>query len=185
MAVFTVVLGLGYTGAVTAFGQLVVPGAADGSLVRNGDGRVVGSALLAQGFEGPDGAPLREYFQPRPSAAGGGYDGAASGGSNQGPESSDLAEEIAERRADVARLEGVDPAAVPADAVTASGSGLDPDISVDYARLQTARVSQARHLDPRDVAALVDEHTTGRALGYLGEPSVDVLELNTALDARK
>ncbi|MCZ2263351.1 K(+)-transporting ATPase subunit C [Isoptericola sp. QY 916] len=182
MTVLTLLLGVGYTAAITGVGQFVLPAQADGSLVRDGDGTVVGSALIGQGFTDAEGAPLPQYVQPRPSAAGDGWDGAASSGSNLGPENPDLVAAIGERRAAVAALEGVDPADVPADAVTASGSGLDPHISPEYADLQVARVAAARGLSEKEVSDLVARHTEGRALGYLGEPVVDVLELNVALD---
>ncbi len=184
MLLFTVVLGVGYTLLITGIGQLVLPAQADGSLVRNGEGVVVGSALLGQGFTDADGNPLPQYFQPRPSAAGDGWDAGASSGSNWGPENPDLVTAIEERRAQVADRDGVSPDEVPADAVTASASGLDPHISIEYALLQVARVAAARGLSQDAVRALVDEHTDGRALGYLGEPAVNVLQLNLALDER-
>lgn len=183
MLVATLVLGVAYTLVITAVGQLVLPWQANGSPVTDGAGTVVGSALIGQSFTDADGAALPEYFQTRPSAAGDGYDGGASSGSNWGPENADLIAAIGERRAAVAELEGVPESAVPADAVTASGSGLDPHISVAYADLQIARVADARGLSDDRVAALVAEHTTGRDLGYLGEPRVNVVELNLALDA--
>ena len=182
MIVLTLLLGVGYTAALTGVGQLVLPARADGSLVRDGGGAVVGSALLGQGFTDADGEPLPQYFQPRPSAAGDGWDGRASSGSNLGPENPDLVAAIAERRAAVAALEGVEEADVPPDAVTASASGLDPHISPEYADLQVGRVAAARGVPEREVADIVARHTEGRALGYLGEPVVDVLELNVALD---
>lgn len=182
MAVFTLLLGVGYTLVITGFGQLVVPAQANGSIVRDADGEPVGSALLGQSFADADGAPLPEYFQPRPSAAGDGYDGGASSGSNLGPENPDLVAAIAERTALVAEFNGVAEADVPADAVTASGSGLDPHISTDYAGIQVERVAAERGLDLEQVRGLVAEHTSGRTLGFLGEPSVNVLELNLALD---
>ena len=185
MAVFTIVLGVGYTALVTAIGQLALPAQAAGSLLRDASGEIVGSALIGQSFTGADGAPLPEYFQPRPSAAGDGYDGAASSGSNLGPENADLVAAIAERRAEVAAFEGADPAEVPADALTASASGLDPHISPAYARIQVERVAAARGWTPGEVRELVAEHTQGRDLGYLGEPVVDVVELNLALDRRE
>ncbi len=184
MLLFTVVLGVGYTLLITGIGQLVLPAQADGSLVRTGEGVVVGSALLGQGFTDADGNPLPQYFQPRPSAAGDGWDAGASSGSNWGPENPDLVTAIEERRAQVADRDGVSPDEVPADAVTASASGLDPHISTEYALLQVARVAAARGLSQDAVRALVDEHTDGRALGYLGEPAVNVLQLNLALDER-
>jgi len=182
MVVLTLVLGVGYTLVVTGIGQLVLPARADGSLVHDGEGQVVGSSLIGQGFTDADGEPLPEYFQPRPSAAGDGWDGAASSGSNLGPENPDLVAAIAERRAAVAALEGVEESDVPADAVTASSSGLDPHVSPEYADLQVARVAAARGLTEQEVTDLVARHTEGRALGYLGEPVVNVLELNVALD---
>lgn len=181
----TLVLGVCYTLAITAAGQLLLPGQANGSLVRDGDGRVVGSALIGQSYQGADGEPLPQYFQPRPSAAGDGYDAAASSGSNLGPENPDLIAAIAERRAQVAAFEGVDESEVPVDAVTASASGLDPHISPEYAAIQVARIAEARGMPVDAVRALVSRYTNGRDLGYLGEPVVNVLELNQALDERK
>jgi len=181
MLVLTLALGVAYPLLVTGLGRLM-PGRADGSLVTGPDGTVVGSALIGQAFTDAEGAPLRQYFQSRPSAAGDGYDGAASSGSNLGPENPDLVAAVEERRDAVAALEGVDPADVPADAVTASGSGLDPHISPAYAELQVPRVAAARGLAARDVRAAVAAATTGPALGYLGQAGVDVLELNVALD---
>jgi K+-transporting ATPase ATPase C chain len=147
------------------------------------DGRIVGSAVIGQGFTDADGAALPEWFQSRPSAAGDGYDGGASSGSNLGPENPDLVAAVEERRAAVADLEGVDPATVPADALTTSGSGLDPHVSPEYALLQVPRIAAERGLDQADVEALVEDTTQGPDLGYLGEPTVDVLQLNIALAA--
>ncbi|KZX21715.1 K(+)-transporting ATPase subunit C [Rathayibacter tanaceti] len=178
MLVFTVLLGAAYPLAVLAVGQLALPAQANGSLLLQ-DGAVIGSSLIGQSFTDPDGAALPEWFQSRPSAAG--YDAGASTGSNLGPENPDLVASVEERRAAIAALEGVDPAAVPADALTASASGVDPAISPEYALLQVPRVAAARGLDEGAVRALVEEHTEGRELGYLGEPTVDVLELNAAL----
>lgn len=180
MVVATVVLGLGYTLLVTGVGQLVLPHQADGSRLTV-DGRVVGSSLLGQSFVDADGAALPEWFQSRPSAAGDGWDAGASSGSNLGPENADLIAAIEERRAAVASLDGVDPASVPVDALTASASGLDPDISPEWARQQVERVAAARSLPVDEVRDLVEQHVRGRELGYLGEPTVDVLELNAAL----
>jgi K+-transporting ATPase ATPase C chain len=182
MIAFTLILGVGYTLVVTGIGQLALPARADGSLVRDADGTVVGSALLGQSFAAAAGAPLPEYFQPRPSAAGDGYDAAASSGSNLGPENEDLVAAIAERRDQAAELDGVDPQDVPVDALTASSSGLDPHISPAYAEIQVARVAGARGLTSEQVEDVVARHTRGRDLGYLGEPTVNVLELNVALD---
>lgn len=183
MLIFTVLLGIAYPAIVTAIGGIAFPTQASGSLLRAPDGGVVGSSLIGQSFLDADGAPLPQYVQPRPSAAGEGYDPRASGGSNLGPESSDLVAEIEERRAAIAAFNGVPESAIPADAVTASASGLDPHISPAYAQLQARRVAQARGLPLRTVLALIAEHTTGRDLGFLGEPRVNVVELDLALDA--
>ncbi|MGY5884624.1 potassium-transporting ATPase subunit KdpC [Modestobacter lacusdianchii] len=182
LLVATVVLGLAYPLLMTGVAQLIAPGRADGSLVTSPDGTVVGSSLIGQSFTDSDVDPLPEYFQTRPSASD--YDGAASGGSNLGPNSEELVAAVGERRADVAAFNGVEASEVPADAVTASGSGLDPDISPEYAALQVARVAEARGVPVDDVQALVDEHTDGRDLGFIGAPHVRVLELNLALDQR-
>ncbi len=177
MIVFTLVLGVGYPLAVTAIGQVVFSDKADGSLVTNEAGEVVGSRLIGQTFTDDS------YFKPRPSAAGTGYDGAASSGSNLGPTNPDLLDTVAERVAEYREDNGLgEQVAVPVDAVTASGSGLDPHISVANARLQAPRVADERGMDVADVLSLVDEHTTARSLGFLGEPAVVVLELNLALD---
>ncbi len=145
-------------------------------------GRVVGSALLGQPFTDADGDPLPEYFQPRPSAAGDGYDAAASSGSNLGPENEDLVAAITERRAQVAELEGIDPAEVPVDALTASGSGLDPHISPAYAPRPGRPCRDGARPDHRAGRGARRAAHWGRALGYLGEPTVNVLELNVDLD---
>ena len=183
MLVFTLVLGVGYTLLVTGIGQLALPWQANGSPVHDAAGDTVGSALIGQPFTDLDGSARTEYFQSRPSAAGDGYDGGASSGSNLGPENPDLVSAIEERRAAIAELEGVDPSQVPADAVTASASGLDPHISPAYALLQVPRVAEVRGLDESDVHDLVEAHIQQRDLGYLGEPRVNVVELNLALDA--
>jgi len=183
MLVFTIVLGLGYTLLITGIGQLVLPWQANGSPVAGSGGRTVGSALIGQTFTDVDGAPLPEYFQPRPSAAGEGYDGGASSGSNYGPENSDLITAIDERQAAIAAFENVDVSEIPAEAVTASASGLDPHISPAYALLQVDRVAEARSLDDATVRDLVESRIQARDLGFLGEPRVNVLELNLALDA--
>lgn len=179
-ALLTVVCGVVYTLAVTGVGHLVAPRQADGSLVSTASGEVVGSSLLGQGFLDAHGNPLPQYFQPRPSATG--WDAANSSGSNDGPENKELVAAIARRRDLIARFDGVPESAVPPDAVTASASGLDPDISPAYARIQIARVARARKLPVAAVRSLVAAHTSGRELGYLGEPTVDVLQLNLALD---
>ncbi|CAL4858840.1 potassium-transporting ATPase subunit KdpC [Microbacterium sp. MM2322] len=182
MVVLTLVLGVGYTALITVIGQVALPAQANGSLVRNASGEVVGSSLIGQSFTDADGAALPQYFQSRPSAAGDGYDGAASSGSNLGPENPDLVAAIRERKAAIAEREGVAESAVPADAVTASASGLDPHISPAYASIQVDRVAEARKLPVSEVRRLVAEHTQGPDLGYLGEPTVNVVELNLALD---
>jgi K+-transporting ATPase ATPase C chain len=173
-AVLTVVTGLLYPLAVLAFGQAAFADQANGSLVRV-HGRVVGSSLLAQGFTRPG------YFHPRPSS--GGYDASASGASNLGPSSPALTRAIRSRVAAYRRENGLSGrVSVPVDAVTTSGSGLDPDISVANARLQAPRVARARRLRVARVLALVATHVDGRDLGVLGEARVNVLDLNLALD---
>jgi potassium-transporting ATPase KdpC subunit len=189
--VLTILVGLVYPLAVTAIAQL--PGlrsAADGSLITDASGRVVGSALIGQGFVDASGKPLPQWFQSRPSAAGkSGWDPTSSGASNLGPSNPDLVKVINDRRAAVAAFDSVDchavdPVSVPPDAVTASGSGLDPDVSPAYAREQAYRVAGARHLDVSKVLAVVDQYTRGRALGFIGEPTVNVLQLNLAVAQR-
>ena len=182
MLVLTLVLGVGYTLLITGIGQLALPWQANGSLVQDARGETVGSTLIGQGFTDASGAPLPGYFQSRPSAAGDGYDGGASSGSNLGPENADLITAIEERQAAVAALDDVPADAVPADAVTASASGLDPHISPAYAELQIPRVASERGLDEAAVRTLVAQHTEERDLGFLGEPRVNVLALNLALD---
>ncbi|MGH3332713.1 MAG: potassium-transporting ATPase subunit C [Nocardioidaceae bacterium] len=192
----TVVLGLVYPLAMTGIAQVVFPDNADGSLVESSDG-AVGSELIGQAFTRPvmkngepvmdaDGVPVTvpdpAYFQSRPSAAGTGYDPLSTSASNYGPENPDLVALVEERRAAVAELDGLDGAQVSPDALLASGSGLDPHISPTYAEQQVARVAEGRGLEPDQVRKLVDEHTQGRALGFLGEPHVNVLMLNMALD---
>lgn len=154
-----------------------------GPPVTDSQGDVVGSALIGQSFTDAEGAPLAEYFQSRPSAAGDGYDGGASSGSNWGPENDELIAAIEERRASISSLDGVAVDEIPADAVTASASGLDPHISPAYALLQAPRIAEARGIPESDVRTLVEQHIQQRDLGYLGEPRVNVLELNLALDA--
>jgi len=180
MAIFTVVLGVGYTAVVTGIGQVAFGAKANGSMVTS-DGEVVGSSLIGQSFTDEDGAALPEWFQSRPSAAGDGYDGGASSGSNYGPENADLLAAIEERQAAIAESDGVAVESIPADAVTASGSGLDPHISPEYARLQIERVADARGLNVELVSALVEAAVQAPDLGYLGNATVNVLELNIAL----
>lgn len=185
MLILTGVLGVAYPLVMTGVAQLALPHQANGSLVTS-DGRTVGSSLIGQNFTSPDGAPSPRYFQPRPSAAGEhGYDAGASGASNLGPNNAELTKTIAERRAEIATLNGVAERAVPADAVTASSSGLDPDVSPAYALLQADRVAKARALPADTVRALVERHVAGRDLGVLGQEHVNVLELNIALDRLK
>jgi K+-transporting ATPase ATPase C chain len=179
MVIFTIALGIVYPLVITAIG-LVAPAQANGSLVSVG-GTTVGSSLIGQSFTDKKGKALPQWFQSRPSAAGDGYDAGASGGSNQGTESETLITQIKERRATIAKSDGVDPASIPADALTASASGLDPQISPSYARQQVSRVAAARNLSEAEVTKLVDSAVTGRLLGYIGEPTVNVLELNIAL----
>ena len=172
LLVFTVVLGLGYPLLMTGLGQVAFHDQANGSIVQL-QGKDVGSSLIGQEFKGA------QWFQSRPSA--GSYDALASGGTNLGPNSPDLLKAVQKARADVAQQDGVAPADVPPDAVTSSASGLDPHISPAYADLQVARVAEARGMSVDDVQRLVDDHTQGRILGFLGEPRVNVLELNLAL----
>jgi K+-transporting ATPase ATPase C chain len=180
MVVLTLALGIAYPVFILGVGQLVFPARANGSLITV-DGEVIGSSLLGQSFTDADGNALPEWFQSRPSAAGAGYDGAASGGSNYGPENADLIAAIGARQAAIANLDGVSIGEIPADAVTASASGLDPDISPEYALLQVPRVAEARGLPKADVQELVESMIQGRDLGVLGEPRVNVLRLNIAL----
>ena len=179
LLVATVALGILYPLLVTRATQVALPGEANGSLVKASDA-TVGSALIGQQFVDAKGNALPGYFQSRPSAVD--YNAASSGGSNLGPENPDLAAQVKARIAAIAASDGVSAAQVPADAVTASASGLDPHISPEYAQEQVARVAAARGIDPQVVRRLVDENTEGRMLGFLGEPTVNVLKLNIALD---
>ena len=178
----TLLLGIGYPLLVTGIAQVVAPWRAHGSLVTAAGehttdaDRAVGSELIGQLVDDP------ALFQPRPSAAGDGYDTLSTYGSNYGPEDPNLIAAIKERRAEIAEREGVSASEIPPDAVTASGSGLDPHISVEYAELQVPRVAAANGLDEGKVRDLVDRHTNGRGLGVLGEPHVNVLLLNIAVE---
>jgi potassium-transporting ATPase KdpC subunit len=193
MLMFTVVLGLLYPLAMTGVAQALFHSNANGSIIKV-DGKDVGSDLIGQAYTrqviengtpkvDENGDPVMEpdpkWFQTRPSAVD--YDGMGSSASQLGPNNKDLIASIDERRKAVAAFEGVDPKDVPADAVTASGSGLDAQISPAYAKLQVARVARERGLDPARVMALVDKYTEGRTLGFLGEPQVNVVQVNAAL----
>jgi K+-transporting ATPase ATPase C chain len=179
MIVLTIAVGIVYPLVITAI-ALLAPAQSGGSLL-SVDGKTVGSSLIGQSFTDKKGNAIPEWFQSRPSAAGKGYDATASGGSNQGTESETLIAAIKERRAAIAKSDGVDPKSIPADALTASASGLDPQISPAYAREQVNRVAAARHLPEARVAALVESFVRGPELGYIGDPTVNVLRLNIAL----
>ena len=190
LLVFTAILGIVYPLVMTGVAQALFHGNANGSIVQV-NGKDVASDLIGQAYTmdsgklDSDGNAIMvadpKWFQTRPSA--GDYDAMASGGSNLGPNNSDLLAAVEERRKAVAELEGVDPSQVPPDAVTASASGLDPHISPAYAALQVNRVARERGLDVAKVQALVKENTEGRTLGFLGEPRVNVVKLNNALAA--
>jgi K+-transporting ATPase ATPase C chain len=197
LLLLTVILGLAYPLAMTGFAQVAFGDNANGSLVHRA-GKTVGSDLIGQAFTRPvlkngkpatdaDGNPVVEanprYFQSRPSAAGLGYDPTSSSASNLGPENKDLIASVKDRRATAAKLDGVNPAQVAPDALLASGSGLDPHISPAYAQEQIPRIARERSLSQGQVQSLVSEFTQGRTLGFLGEPRVNVLKLNLALDA--
>ena len=173
LVILVALTGLAYPIAMTGVAGVVFPEAANGSLVMR-DGKIVGSSLIGQAFTRP------EYFKPRPSAAGTGYDASASSGTNLGPTSAKLAERL-KTDADALRAAGIT-GPIPADAITTSGSGLDPDISPAYAEMQVAGVATARGMTSAKVSELVAAHTKGRTIGILGEPRVNVLELNMALD---
>lgn len=172
-----ILTGVAYPAVVTGLAQVLFPRQANGSLV-SVDGRVVGSTLIGQAFTQP------RYFHPRPSAAGAGYDATASGGTNKGPTDRKLADTlIANAVASTIAEDGAVKGAIPSDMVTASGSGLDPHISPANAALQVARVARVRGADPAAVRALLDRHVEGRQFGVFGEPRVNVLLLNIALDS--
>ena len=175
ITVMTVLTGLVYPAAVTAIAKVVFPRQAAGSLITR-NGVVIGSSLIAQSFSRP------EYFHPRPSAAGSGYDASASSGSNLGPTSQKLMDRVKDAVAAYRKENPTYAGPIPADAVTASGSGLDPHISPANAAIQAARVAKARGVDIRRVQALIVSATDGAWLGFIGEPGVNVLRLNLALD---
>jgi potassium-transporting ATPase KdpC subunit len=173
-----VITGIIYPGAVTAVAHVLFPRQADGSLVLRDDGRLVGSALIGQGFAGAS------YFHSRPSAAGSGYVGDSSNATNKGPTDRKLADTLIAQAVDtVVATEGGVRGKIPSDMVTSSASGLDPDISPANADLQVARVARARQAAPDRIRSLVTAHTSGRQFGLLGEPRVNVLLLNLALDS--
>jgi len=175
-AVTLFLTGLCYPLVMTGLGQLLFPSAAQGSLLRDSTGRVVGSTLIGQSFTKP------WYFQGRPSAAGNGYDPLASGGSNFGPSSAKLRERVTADATRLARENPQAPGPIPVELVTASASGLDPHISPHAAYWQIPRVARARGIAPERVKQVVDDHSEGRDLGFLGEPHANVLLLNLALD---
>ncbi len=176
--VTTVLLGLLYPLAVTGLAQVIFPDKANGQLISSADGAIIGSRLLGQPFSSPG------YFRSRPSAAGAnGYDASASSGSNLGPTNQKLIDRV---KADVEKLQAENPGKpVPIDLVTTSGSGLDPHISPAAAEFQIPRVSRERQMSEEEVRNIVAAHTEGRQFGFLGEPRVNVLELNLDLDQRK
>ncbi|MET4134895.1 potassium-transporting ATPase subunit KdpC [Pseudarthrobacter sp. PvP090] len=175
----TLVLGLAYPLSVFGVGQLIAPYQANGSIIKDSAGAPAASALIAQASADDNGARDPRWFHARPSAVA--WDPASSSASNLGPNEPKLLEAVTANRSTVAAAEGINESEVPADAVTASGSGLDPDISPEYARLQVARVAAAHGLDTEAVASLVDRHTSSGLLAFLGQPSVNVTSLNLAV----
>lgn len=182
LLILTVALGIVYPLVITGIGQLALPAHANGSAITD-QGKVVGSSLIGQSFTDKKGDPLPQWFQSRPSAAGTGYDAGASSGSNWGPNNPDLLKAIQQRKQTIEKVDGVSAGQIPAEALTASGSGLDPHISPAYALLQVDAVAKARGISADSVRTLVDSHTQQRDLGYLGQPTVNVLQLNIALAA--
>jgi potassium-transporting ATPase KdpC subunit len=190
LLVFTVIVGIAYPVVMWGVAQVAFHNHANGSLVSY-HGRTVGSSLLCQEFVDAKGNPLPQYFQPRPSAAADsavktdyGCDPGFSAASNLGPNNPTLIQDIKTRQKQIAAFDNVKISQIPADAVTASGSGLDPGISPANAAIQVNRVAAARHVSPATVTALVKQYTQGRTLGFLGEPQVNVLQLNIALDQK-
>ncbi|AUG81545.1 potassium transporter KtrA [Kitasatospora sp. MMS16-BH015] len=191
LLVMTVILGIAYPLLVTGVSQVAFADKANGSIVQS-EGKEVGSSLLGQSYDLPkknpddpkeEAQPDPQWFQPRPSAANNDPHGSAA--SNLGPNSDDLLKAVNDRRAAVAAFDGVDPASVPPDALTASGSGLDPHISLAYAQEQVARVAKVRHLSADAVAKLVEKYTEGRSVGFLGQAGVNVVLLNKALSEQR
>jgi potassium-transporting ATPase KdpC subunit len=190
LLIFTVICGIAYPLVIWGIAQGAFHKQANGSLVSY-HGRVVGSSLLCQEFVDSKGNPLPQYFQPRPSAAilsgaknDYGCDPRYSSASNLGPDNPALVKLIRQRQKQISAFDHVPVSKIPADAVTASGSGLDPDITPQNAAIQVNRVAAARHVSPAAIRALVAKYTTGRTLGFLGEPVVNVLLLNIALDQK-
>jgi len=189
LLLFTVICGIIYPLVMLGVSQVAFHHQANGSLVSY-QGKVVGSSLLCQEFVDAKGNPLPQYFQPRPSNATSGAatdygcDPLYSAASNLGPDNPTLVQLIKQRQAQIAKLDHVAISQIPADAVTASGSGLDPDISPQNAAIQVDRVAAARHVSSAAIMALVRQYTKGRTIGFLGEPRVDVLTLNIALDEK-
>ena len=181
LIIATLVLGLAYPLAVFGVGQLIAPYQANGSIIKDDGGNPAASALIAQAAADEDGVQDPRWFHARPSAAM--WDPASSSASNLGPNEPKLLDAVTANRAAVAAAEGVGEAEVPADAVTASGSGLDPDISPEYARLQLSRVAAAHGLSTEMVASLVERHTSSGLVAFLGQPSVNVTTLNLAVAA--
>lgn len=191
LLVMTVICGIAYPLLITGISQVAFADKANGSIVTSG-GKEVGSSLLGQNFNLPKKNPDDpneqvqqdpKWFQPRFSA--GNYDPKNSGASNLGPNDAKLTKTIQDRRTQIAAFDGVDPASVPADAVTASASGLDPDISIAYAREQVNRVAKERNLSADTLNHLIDQYTDGRSLGFLGQDGVNVILLNKALSETK
>jgi K+-transporting ATPase ATPase C chain len=180
--VMTILTGLAYPLVVTGIAQGVFHHQANGSLITGAGGQTIGSELIGQSFADSGGNPLPQWFQPRPSAAGSGYDGMSSGAANLGPTNPVLVNQVTVAAAAYRRLNGLPAGApVPSDAVTSSGSGLDPEISIANARLQAPRVAAVRHLPLSEVRRLIAAATVGRVLGVMGQPGVNVLDLNAAL----
>ncbi len=190
LIIFTIICGIAYPVIMVGVGQLVFHNQANGSLVSY-HGKVVGSSLLCQEFVDSKGNPLPQYFQPRPSTAADatvktdyGCNPLFSGASNLGPNNPVLVQDIKQRQQQISKFDHVSVAQIPPDAVTTSASGLDPYISPQNAAIQVNRVAAARHISPAQVRALVSQNTQGRVIGFLGEPRVNVLNLNIALDTK-